>query len=143
MLIVLCGLPGAGKTTLSNKMAELYNAQIYHYDNWRPDLKRQSRILARNKMYSDIRSDLLHGIDVIIDDLHLRGKDRLKLLSFVSDIPCDKILIVVDTPTDVCIFRNRHRKNRISDNFIYIAEKQFENPTLNEGWDSVIYYKGE
>jgi broad-specificity NMP kinase len=39
MLIVLCGIPGSGKTTLSNRIAAFYNASVYHYDEWRYDMK--------------------------------------------------------------------------------------------------------
>lgn len=94
-------------------------------------------------MYTNIHLDLLHGIDVIVDDLHLEKKDRLKLLSNMDDIPCNKILIILNTPIDICILRNHNRETRILDSFIYAAEKKFETPALNEGWDSIIYYEGE
>lgn len=143
MLIVLCGYPGSGKTTLSNQLAELYSACVYHYDEWHCDLKRLGGDKARNQMYLDIRNDLLNGIDVVVDDLNLHKYSRLKLLSHMRDVQCDKFLIVLKTPVDVCIIRNRQRDMKLPDSSIYAAEKQFENPALDEGWDSIIYYEGE
>lgn len=143
MLIVLCGIPGSGKTTLSNRIAEFYNASIYHYDEWRYNMKYQSLEAVRNKMYANIHLDLSHEIDVVVDDLHLKKEDRLKLLLSIKDIQCNKILIILNTPIDICILRNHNREARILDSLIYFSEKQFEIPALNEGWDSIIYYEGE
>lgn len=143
MLIVLCGLPGSGKTTLSKKLAELYEASIYHYDEMPRSLKRQGGGRARNQMHYDMRSDLLQDIDVVIDDLNLRRDDRINLLLKIRDIICDKILVVCETPLDVCITRNRSRERTLPDDIIKFANKQFQIPALDEGWDFIIYYEGE
>lgn len=37
-------------------------------------------------MYTNIHLDLSHEIDVVVDDLHLKKEDRLKLLLSIKDI---------------------------------------------------------
>lgn len=94
-------------------------------------------------MHYDMRSDLLQDIDVVIDDLNLRRDDRINLLLKIRDIICDKILVVCETPLDVCITRNRSRERTLPDDIIKFANKQFQIPALDEGWDFIIYYEGE
>lgn len=47
-LYVLCGLPGSGKTTFSQKLKEKYNAKLYCYDEF---IKKYNSSLNSNKMH--------------------------------------------------------------------------------------------
>ena len=140
MLLILCGIPGSGKTTYARKLAEETGAILYCYDEL-PDAFSPSRQQAvRESMWTAIVEDLRCGQDVICDDLHITMEKRKKILQMVSGINCKKKLIVVDTPLQICLQRNSERERRLPDVAIRFYMKKFESPTLNEGWDEIIYY---
>lgn len=90
-------------------------------------------------MWSDIAKDLRSGLTVICDDLNTRVKWRQGLLTTISNIDCKKVLVVMNTPLDECIKRNTNRKERLSDFIVIRTYERYEPPTLDEGWDEIIY----
>lgn len=137
MLYVLCGIPASGKTTLSENMASTLSAKIHRYD----DMPNANRRGQHGKVYRDfcegIKNDLLKGETVIADGTHITKRSREILLSYVKDVECKKVVLVMNTPLDVCIERNRARKNRRSDLCIVVNHKIYEEPSLEEGWDEI------
>lgn len=139
-LYAMCGIPGSGKTTLAQEFSRELDSTLYSYD----DLKANRRLeWGRLSTYilGLIRQSLENNQDIIIDDLYITKESRLQLLSGISDIPCKKILIALQTPLDVCIERDRLRKShnlgRITINNF---NKKYEPPSLDEGWDEIVYY---
>lgn len=136
MIYVLCGLPGAGKTTISRQLQQQYHAELYCYDEF---IKHHNLLDKRQQMFEKIVSDLRTGKDVILDDLHTCIEWRINLLSAIQNVPCKKVLIVMTTSLEECIRRNSQRTNRLPDFVIYYLNSQYQPPTLDEGWDDIIY----
>ena len=90
-------------------------------------------------MYEEIVDDLLHGRSVVCDDLHTKKIWRQDLLNAVSGIDCRKVLIVLTTPVEECIRRNAGRQSRLPDTLIHTINHKYEQPTLDEGWDGIVY----
>ena len=139
-LITLCGTPASGKTTLSKELAEKYNAKLYCFDKFEGAFSPSKAEKVRSQMHKDIAEDLRNGINVVCDDLNTKLKWRSSLLSAVSDIECKKTLVVMTTPLEVCLERNRKREFVLPDFVITSIHKDYEAPTLSEGWDEIIYY---
>lgn len=141
MIIALCGPPGSGKTTLSQQLASEYNAKLYHYDEFKKGSKPQNTKETHQRLYNQIKQDILQGNNVILDDLHTRLEWREPLLSTLKDIPCKKILIVMTTPLEECVRRNAERQGqaRLSDFVIYHLNSRYQPPSLEEGWDDIQY----
>lgn len=141
-MIVLCGLPASGKTTLSNELAAQYNAKLYHYDEFKKGSKPIESKQTHQRLYNQIKQDLLQGYDVVLDDLHTRLEWRESLLSTLQDIPCKKILIVMTTPLEECVRRNSQRQGqaRLPDFVIYHLNQRYQPPSLKEGWDDIQYF---
>lgn len=140
ILIVLCGLPASGKTTLSTKLALEHDAKLYHYDEFKKGCKPQESKQTHQRLYKLITQDLLSGHDVVLDDLHTRLEWRQDLLSALQDIPCKKILIVMTTPLEECVRRNAQRQEgRLPDFVIYHLNQRYQPPSLEEGWDDIQY----
>lgn len=134
-LYILCGAPASGKTTLSKKMAEQEDLIRISYDemrcrNQRELIKYMVQALKENK-------------STIIDSVNNCAKNREMLLDAVKDIPCKKILIVMQTTLEECIRRNRLREYPMSDGCISVLYNSIQNhqPTLDEGWDEILYCK--
>lgn len=130
-IYVLCGLPASGKTTLSHKLAEEHNAELYCYDHIKPN---------RTKMFEQIK-EALKTHDVVVDDLFLVKAWRKELLNYLRDVDCEKKLIVLETPIETCIERNKEREHRLGDEFIYHLQRRYQQPTLDEGWNDIQYIK--
>lgn len=74
---VMCGLPGSGKTTLSQELTKEYDAVLYCYD----EMPKAYRVNETHKMlFYKILKDLKSNKTVIYDDLNITKKEREKLL---------------------------------------------------------------
>lgn len=140
MFYVLCGIPASGKTTLATSLAKEINAKLYSYDV----IKRNSKIGSFEDIctliYQRINTDLSNGFNVVYDAPNEKLKYRKDILNMTSNIVCKKILVVMATPLEQCLERNRTRKNRLPDFIIQQSKQMFELPTLAEGWDDIEYY---
>ena len=139
-LIVLCGIPGSGKSTLAQQLAKIYDAKLYSYD----DISRGNRPGNSYEVHSNIllsiAEDLHNKTNIVWDDLNIRAETRTKVLEAVSDIECNKILIVMTTPLGECIRRNAGRQHRLPDWVINHIYRKYQQPTLEEGWDEILYF---
>ena len=138
-LYVFCGIPGSGKTTASQKLILNIDAKLYCFDDIPGSRDPTKALILKDEMYSKIRSDLIVGHNIILDDLHTKKIWRQKLLEVVEHIPCKKILIVLSTPLDECLCRNKQRQNSLPDLVVKVLSKKYEEPTLDEGWDEIIW----
>lgn len=136
---VLCGIPDGGKTTFSQELADNTNSKLYHFDDIPESRDPVKSKDAKEKMYQEILKDLSTDHDVILDDLHTKLKWREDLLNIVKDINCKKILIVMTTSLEECLSRNRQRKARLPDFVIQILSQSYKVPTIDEGWDEIIW----
>lgn len=132
-LYITCGLPGSGKTTLSEQLSKNYNLKLYCFDKLK-------RTFDRYTIIKNIEKDLME-FDVIMDDLFLTQKSRLFLLENIN-VSCEKIVLVLNTPLEVCIQRNEQRDFRdyLSEDFIRDLQKRYQPPSYDEGWDDILFF---
>ena len=128
-IYVLCGLPASGKTTLSKQLADSHKAKLYCFDDCK---------IKGTELYRKIRKDL-ETCNVVLDAMFIRKRWRRELLD-ILDIDCKKILIVLDTSLEVCIERNIIRGEYPSNGAIRHLAKEYEEPTLDEGWNEILHY---
>ena len=114
-MILITGLPNAGKTTLS-----LGYSNVIHLD----DIG-----------YDAVLSSIEGKQNVIIEGAY-GSKKRIDLLRHVTDVK--KICVYIDTEVEECIKRE-YRGRNIS--MLRLYANQFEPPTYDEGWDEIIIVK--
>ena len=138
MLYVMCGIPASGKSTYAKQLASEQNAKLYVYD----DIVGKHSILKRSSIYrqmwEDIVYDLSQGETVVYDDTTLTKNQRMDILKMCSHLDCDKVIIVMNTPFNVCVHRNEHREQRVIRSALLSARNTFQRPTLDEGWNDII-----
>ena len=118
-MVLICGLPNAGKTTYSSRYSN-----VLHYD----DISRY-RQAERIEIYKRTDAECIEGI-------YNTAAGRKRILDNVTAER--KICIWIDTPSEVCIAReNRGR----GEHLVRSHAKMFEPPTLDEGWDEIIIIK--
>lgn len=137
-ILAISGIPGSGKTTLANQLAQQYNATVHSYDNMTGANTKESMDGSVKRAWLEaISADLRAGKSVVCDGLNLTVKDREEVLSAVADIPCKKVLIIKNVPLETCLQRNRQRRARLPDFVLEQSAERWEEPTLDEGWDEI------
>lgn len=125
------GPPGSGKTTLSKQIAEELNYERFSLD--------EMGYFSHSELIPHITETLKSGKSVVTDSVYTYSKWRKELLNAISDISCEKVCVVMNTPLDECLRRNAQRPNPLPDFVVESIYKSFEHPTLEEGWDEIIY----
>lgn len=129
-LTLFCGAPGSGKTTLSKQMAEEYGAERLSLD--------EMKLYRHRELVRPISHLLRDGKSVIVDSVFTRVKWRKMILESVSNIPCRKVLVYMDTPMEECVRRNAQRPNPLPEFVVIDIYQSIQKPTLDEGWDEII-----
>ena len=123
-LIILVGLPASGKSTLTKKKYSTYTR--VNLDT----LKKHS------KEVQIVGAAVSAGKDIIIDNTNTLIKERKRFLTMVPDTYTKKcIWLKVEKP--ICIERNKNRANKVHIVAIHTKAKRFEEPTIDEGFDSL------
>lgn len=130
MIIIVCGLPGVGKTSLANELAPLIRAVVLSTDKIRKELisKPTYRIQERKLIYDImlLLARYLHdaGINCILDATFNTENSRRELKKRLNLISSPQINIVECTcPEHITISRLRSRKNDYSDADISIYKR--------------------
>ena len=131
MIVLFCGLPGVGKTSLANKLAPLINAIVLSTDKIRKELiSKPTYTKEEKRLIYDVMllvARYLHdaaGIHCILDATFNTEKSRRTAIEKLVNISSDQIYIVeCICPEDVVISRLKARKADYSDADIDIYRK--------------------
>lgn len=152
-LIIMCGIPGCGKSTYAKKLIELHPDWVYvsrdevryetvsdqnHYFDHEADVYKE--------FCNRIDMHLLNGKTVIADATHLTINSRKKLLSNLSAKGFKIIIIVMNTSFETCMKRNAQRIGitRVPDKTMYAMKNRFKIPNQYiENFDKLVVVKGE
>ena len=129
-ITLFCGAPGSGKTTLSKQMAEEHGVDRLSFD--------EIGCYRHCELIQPINATLRTGKSVIVDSVFTRIEWRKMILKSISDIPCKKLVVFMNTPLEECIRRNAQRQHPLPDFIVSSIHHSFEPPTLDEGWDEII-----
>lgn len=118
-MILVMGIPGAGKTTYSAQYDEVIHADEY-------GSKR------KDELYEAVKKA---GEDVCVEGLFLKRDDRIALLKACRKKEHKKCAFL-DTPVDICVKREgRHT-------FLApLLSRKLEPPTEDEGWNEIEVLK--
>jgi predicted kinase len=129
MIIIICGLPGVGKTTLAKELAPLVNAVLLSTDKIRKELfSRPTYGRGERKLIYDamiLIAKYLHkaGINCILDATFTRESSRLEIKKKLGLASKDFHIIECICPEDIVILRLRQRKHDYSDADFSVYEK--------------------
>jgi predicted kinase len=129
MIIIICGLPGVGKTTLAKELAPLVNAVLLSTDKIRKELfSRPTYGRGERKLIYDVMiliAKYLHkaGINCILDATFTRESSRLEIKKKLGLASKDFHIIECICPEDIVILRLRQRKHDYSDADFSVYEK--------------------
>lgn len=147
ILMMLCGLPGAGKSHYAKKISEENDFVIYSSDTIREELfgdinNQDNNEEVFKELHKKVKENLKNGKNVIYDACNISSKRRRAFLTELKKIPCKKLCVIVATPYEECIRANKLRDRIVPDEVIKKMYKSWNTPFFFEGWDELgIYYK--
>lgn len=127
--MIICGLPGTGKTSLANAIAPLLNAEVLSTDKFRKELiehpkySKQERRLIYDVML--IVARYLHnaGINCILDATFNTERSRGEARKKLALQPFQIHIVECVCPENVVMARLRRRKGDYSDADISVYKK--------------------
>lgn len=142
-LIMLVGLQGSGKSTMTKDVENKKNVVILSSDNIRERMfgsrVQDKNDLVFNYMNNETRKYLKRGIDVVYDATNINSRRRKSLL---NQLPKDieKICIYLMTDKKTCIHRDANRVHCVGEEVIERTYKNLQIPMYHEGWDDIILF---
>lgn len=131
-LIVLVGLPGAGKSTYFRDHFAATHAHVSK--DLMPNARRRD-----DRQERDIEAALAAGKSVVVDNTHPTAESRAPLVALARRHGARIVAIYFETDVRTAIMRNRQRegKARVPDVAIFATKKKLVAPALEEGFDEV------
>jgi selenocysteine-specific elongation factor len=147
-LVILCGVPSSGKSTLAKEMAALlenkfgYMTVVVTSDMFRrmiptyqyrfePELEQ----FVRDATYESVRSGLKNGLLVISDDINYYASIRRHLVRTAQECKVNFAIIHVNTPLKVAIEWNKKRGEPIPSSLIEEIFYKMDEPGKEYKWD--------
>jgi len=151
-MIMLCGLPGSGKSTFAETITVIRDSYI---DSAVPP-KVHSSDAIRKELYGDeslqidhekvfnllhkrIIEDLRAGRDVVYDATNINKKQRIHFLQQIKNTRCVPYAIVMAVPYEVCLERNSQRERQVPGKAIKRMYMNWEPPHKGEGFQEIEY----
>lgn len=129
LIVIVCGLPGVGKTTLANNLAPLLNASVLATDTIRKELIPHPTYSARERELTyDVMlllAKYLHGLGVncILDATFIREKSRIQVKTRLGLDASEFYVIECVCPEALVISRLKNRKGDFSDADVSVYKK--------------------
>ena len=150
-LIIMCGIPGSGKSTWIKNHLRAAAAYWVSRDKIRFEMMRPGDSYFTNEKevyntFCKITENLLkENKNVIADATFLNKKSRSSFLDKINIKPNHTKVVVLDTPIEVCLDRNENREGlaKVPAAAIVNMANSFSMPTLDEGFDKIEVIKNE
>ena len=148
LFTMMVGLPGSGKSTKAQELAQEYNATIFSSDSLREELFGDVNHQTDNtklfeELHKRIKDCLKSGNNAIYDATNINYKRRMAFIKELSNIPCHKLCYLIATPYEECLKRNANRERKVPDHVIERMYRNFHIPYDYEGWDNVHVEYGD
>lgn len=153
VIVLLCGLPGAGKSTISAHIVSesrkrSFKASVVSFDDFVTEDWNQTSFKEGREKGLSILSNLVQAFNekpasdaittvIIVDDIMYLKSMRRKVYVVARDNNCPLITVLVDAELRTILERNaaRHGKARIEQSVIHKIHSNFENPCSSMVFD--------
>jgi len=141
--IQMVGIPGSGKSSKAEKLAKEHDAVLLASDKIRSELFGDaSDQTDNNRVFSEMlkrtKEALESGKSVVYDATNISHKRRRVLLQQLkAHYEIIATAVVMATPINMCIDRQKERKRIVGDDVIIKMAKSFYIPYWYEGWDDI------
>lgn len=148
IMLMMVGIPGSGKSYLSNKLSDAFQMVVHSSDDLREELFGDVNINGKEtndelfeELHKRIRADLRVGKSVIYDATNIYPMFRKDFLASLSNIECLKLSVYIMTPKYQCVKNNKRRNRKVPEDIIDSMAHKILAPDISEGFDEVIMIK--
>lgn len=143
--IMICGLPGSGKSRLAQLLSMPYDAVVLSSDKLRKELfddegNTTDNVELFGELHKRIVENLNDGKSVIYDATNINYKRRRAFLNFIQKTGCRKTCFMVATPYNMCVEQIEARERKVPPEVIKRMYMNFYIPQYYEGWDEINIY---
>lgn len=146
-LIMLIGLPAAGKTTYARSLLDTIGlTKVVSLEQSRKELYGVDRLIGDpNKVYSytlkKIKQYLKEGYDVVYDAYNVKRKTRKHIINEVKNISSSVEGHIIWAPYEECLTRDKQRARVTGKSKITELLYKWQSPHKDEGFDvlDIIY----
>lgn len=129
-MIIMQGLPASGKSTKACELA-LENGAVRINKDLLRTMLHFDRFTGKNEQKTQEAAKVLarHFLsqgNVIIDDTNLNPKTLQSWVDLAKDMGCKIEHVVMDTPVDECLYRDRFRENPVGQHVIASMAMQYK-----------------
>ncbi|MBD3353887.1 MAG: AAA family ATPase [Candidatus Lokiarchaeota archaeon] len=146
ILIILCGLPSSGKSTLARrieeKFANMFNREItsvdidkIRIDNFGDKFLPENENRVRSIAKKDVDNYLIDEVSVIVDDINYYSSMRHEWVSLANKHRIPYFIIYINTPLETCLKWNKIRGSPIDEMLIRHIDLKFDIPGSKYKWD--------
>lgn len=140
-LIVLCGLPGSGKSTYAQKKWGDSHV-IICADEFRKvytgkDFDLSAEHMIHLMVSTTVEVLLRRSTPVVIDMISLTIKSRFKWINLAKRCGAPVRCVLMDIAVCLCKARNTDRERKVPEHVIHEMANRFVYPTDEEGFDSI------
>lgn len=148
-LIMLCGIPTSGKSTYTKMNFQLSGYKILSTDNYLEAIAEQNNSTynevfdafigqATKRLEFDLISATINDVSIIWDQTNLSAKTRKNKLKKIPETYF-KTAIYFEIELEEALKRNETREGKfIPKDILKRMYHQFEIPTVEEGFDSIV-----
>lgn len=125
-LIVLSGLPGAGKSTKARQLSKEFEALVVSRDDLRKNFTFIFEDELTIRLIQFAASFLRNRISIIIDAWNLHPVDRQLWTALATEANAQLRWIHLDVPVDECVKRDAKRRAPNGENSVRFAAANYE-----------------
>ena len=142
-LTLLVGIPACGKSTHAKKFADasiiILSSDAIRKELLNDETNQKNNPIIFAELYKRARNHLQNGLDVIIDATNISIFDRNRVLQNFTDMEIKRKAVVIQCPVEECIKRDSKRERSVGKDVIFRYARNYQPPTLDEGFDDVIF----
>lgn len=136
-LVVMCGLPGAGKTTFAKMFAKKNGYRYISIDNFYQavfgnETEHYHKYQVWEMLYKALDLAIEDGVNVILDTNAPNPSDRSILFDKVGKRFSHRTIVYIENDPNTCKENNKHRSRVIPDDQMDYIIDRFVPPTKEE-----------
>lgn len=144
--IMLCGLPGSGKSTYAERLASagyaVISSDATRYELFGDENDQLNNGLVFHTMRQRMLECFDRGENVVFDATNINRKGRKETFKAIPSY-VRKICHIIWAPLDRCIEQDGHRARTVGPDVIMRMAKRFQMPYFDEGLDVITIVRPE